>query len=217
MDSGCSNHITTNLEDFTSLDKSVTSKVKMGDGTIVEAHGKGNIKLNSCEMNNIYHVLYVPKLDTNLLSVGQFLEEGYCLVFKDLSCYVYKDKTKQHLLVHVPMAKNKIFPLNIAGEKQALKASFVDDNWLWHHRYGHLNFRSLKFLGENNLVDGLPLIQHVDALCESCVFGKHHRNVFPKGEARRPSKQIELVHTDVCGPMRTPSLNNIKYFNCICG
>jgi transposase InsO family protein len=110
------------------------------------------------------------------------------------------------------MAKNKIFPLNIAGEKQALKASFVDDNWLWHHRYGHLNFRSLKFLGENNLVDGLPLIQHVDALCESCVFGKHHRNVFPKGEARRASKQIELVHVDVCGPMRTPSLNNRKYF-----
>jgi hypothetical protein len=128
MNNRCSNHMTTNLEDFTSLDKSVTRKVKMGDGTIVEAHGKGKIKLNSCGMSNIYNVLYVPNLDTDLLSVGQFLEEGYCLVFEDLSCYVYKDKTNQHLLVHVFMAKNKIFPLNMAGEKQALKALFLDDN-----------------------------------------------------------------------------------------
>jgi hypothetical protein len=101
----------------------------MGDGTIRAAQGKGNIKLNSCGMDSINNVLYVPDLDTNLLSVGQFLEEGYSLVFEDLSCNVYKDKTKQQLLVHVPMAKNKIFPLNLAG--QALKASFLDENWLY--------------------------------------------------------------------------------------
>jgi hypothetical protein len=40
---------------------------------------------------------------------------------------VYKDKTKKQLLVHVPMAKTKIFPLNFAGEKQARKASFLDE------------------------------------------------------------------------------------------
>jgi hypothetical protein len=69
----------------------------------------------------IYNVLYIPDLDTNLLSVGQFVEEGYSLVFEDLSCYVYENKTKQKLLVHIPMVKNKIFPLNLVGEKQALK------------------------------------------------------------------------------------------------
>jgi hypothetical protein len=53
----------------------------MGDGTIRATQGKGNIKLNSCGMDSIYNVLYVPYLDTNLLSVGQFLEEGYSLVF----------------------------------------------------------------------------------------------------------------------------------------
>jgi hypothetical protein len=48
----------------------------------------------------------------------------------------------------------------------------------------------LKFLGENNLVDGLPSIQHVDALCESCAFRKYHRNVFPKGKARRAQNKL---------------------------
>jgi len=59
----------------------VTNRLKMGDGTIRATQGKGNIKLNSCGMDSIYNVLYVPDLDTNLLSVGQFLEEGYSLVF----------------------------------------------------------------------------------------------------------------------------------------
>jgi hypothetical protein len=102
MNSGCSNHMTANLEDFTSLDQSVTSKVKMGDGTVVETHGKGNIKLNSCEMNNIYNILYVPKLDTNLLSVGQFVEEGYSLVFEDLSCCVYAKQNQEEIVSPYP-------------------------------------------------------------------------------------------------------------------
>jgi hypothetical protein len=70
MDSGHNNHMT---EAFTSLDKSVTNRVKMGDGTIRASQGKGNVKLNSCGMDSIYNVLYVPDLDTNMLNVGQFL------------------------------------------------------------------------------------------------------------------------------------------------
>ena len=38
------------------------------------------------------------------------------------------------------------------------------------------------------------------------------RKPFPTGQAWRASKKLELVHTDVCGPMRTPSLENSKYF-----
>jgi hypothetical protein len=53
----------------------------MGDGTICAAQGKGNVKLNSCVMECINNALYVLHLDTNLLSVGQFLEEGYSLLF----------------------------------------------------------------------------------------------------------------------------------------
>lgn len=34
----------------------------------------------------------------------------------------------------------------------------------------------------------------------------------PSGTDRRASHKLELVHTDVCGPMRTPSLDNSKYF-----
>ena len=43
-------------------------------------------------------------------------------------------------------------------------------------------------------------------------MGKHHRESFPKGVAWRAKRVLELVHTDVCGPMRTPSQDKNMYF-----
>ena len=123
---------------------------------------------------------------------------------------MFKDKSRKELLAEIPMAKNKIFPYN-QSESHALKATLDVDNWLWHHRYGHLNFRSLSLLSEHKMVDGLPVIKHSNDICESCVAGKQHRDSFPKGEARRATKPVKLIHADVCGPMKTASLNNSRY------
>ncbi|KAL0438667.1 UNVERIFIED_CONTAM: Retrovirus-related Pol polyprotein from transposon TNT 1-94 [Sesamum latifolium] len=163
MDSGSSSHMTANSEVFISLDRSAKTRIKMADGTIRNTEGKGVIKLNSGEGSCIKDVLYVPELDSNLLSVGQFLREGYSLLFEDFSCTVFTDKTKKNLLLKVPMSRNNMFPLVISDENKALAASLEDENWLWHHRCGHLNFKSLSLLSNQNLVDGLPMIRHIDA------------------------------------------------------
>ncbi|KAL4334611.1 hypothetical protein GQ457_07G011520 [Hibiscus cannabinus] len=212
MDSGSSSHMTANLEAFISLNRSAKTRIKTADGTIHHSEGKGVIQLNSGQGCCIKDVLYVPYLDSNLLSVGQFLREGYSLLFEDYSCAVFTDKTKKNLLLKVPMAKNNMFPLVINDEKKALAASLEDDNWLWHHRYGHLNFKSLSLLSNQNLVDGLPMIRRINAVCESCVVGKQHRDPFSKSSNMRASNPAELIHADVCGPMQTLSLNNSRYF-----
>lgn len=93
-----------------------------------------------------------------------------------------------------------------------MRAASLDDEWLWHHRYGHLNVKTLKLMHEQNLVDGLPLIKNVDNVCENCMVGKQHRDPFPKGKARRAPKPAERIHADVCGPMSTLSLNKNRYF-----
>ena len=47
--------------------------------------------------------------------------------------------------------------------------------------------------------------------CETCIAGKMTTTPFKRLE--RTSKQpLELIHTDVCGPMRTNSLGGAKYF-----
>ncbi|CAL8990716.1 unnamed protein product [Prunus brigantina] len=54
----------------------------------------------------------------------------------------------------------------------------------------------------------LPNIKEIHDVCEGCQLGKQHRQAFPSGKAWRAKALLELVHTDVCGPMRTPSLDN---------
>ncbi|CAL2249531.1 unnamed protein product [Prunus armeniaca] len=52
----------------------------------------------------------------------------------------------------------------------------------------------------------------VETKGKGCQVGKQHRQAFPSGKAWRAKALLELVHTDVCGPMRTPSLDNNRYF-----
>ena len=62
------------------------------------------------------------------------------------------------------------------------------------------------------MVHGLPKLEEQSGVCEGCQFGKQHRNVFPKEQAQRASKVLELVHVDLCGPMRNESVARNRYF-----
>ena len=45
--------------------------------------------LNSFGLNSIQNVLYVPRLNSNLLSVGKFMLDGYSLLFEESPFFVY--------------------------------------------------------------------------------------------------------------------------------
>ncbi len=49
-------------------------------------------------------------------------------------------------------------------------------------------------------------------MCEACIEGKHQKTYFPKDEMTKASKLLELVHNDVCGPMKTTSRGGARYF-----
>ncbi|CAL2246108.1 unnamed protein product [Prunus armeniaca] len=99
-----------------------------------------------------------------------------------------------------------MFSLNIKYESLAgLSALIKDASWLWHLRYGQLSFSTLSLMGKQHMVRGLPTIQHQTQVCEACVLGKHQRNSFTTGNSWRASHPLELVHSDVCGPMNTTS------------
>jgi len=79
---------------FVKLDRTHSSKVRIGNGDYIEVKGIGdNIVINAGSGTKIiFDVLYVPKINQNLLSVGQLLEKGYVVVFKDKTCEAF-DKT----------------------------------------------------------------------------------------------------------------------------
>ena len=52
-----------------------------------------------------------------------------------------------------PLTENKTFKveLNTADHKCLASTTKEDKNWLWHHKYGHLNFKSLCMLNQKKI------------------------------------------------------------------
>jgi transposase InsO family protein len=93
-----------------------------------------------------------------------------------------------------------------------LAAQGTSPAWRWHSRYDHLNFRGLKRLFEGELVKGLPHIDHVDQVCDSCLVEKQRRATFPTVVKFGAEEKLELVHGDLCGPMTLATPGGKRYF-----
>ena len=64
-------------------------RVRIGNEQYIEVKGKGTVAIKGfAGIKLIYDVLLVPKIDQNLLSVGQLLEKDYSVVFKNKMCVI---------------------------------------------------------------------------------------------------------------------------------
>ncbi|CAL9012352.1 unnamed protein product [Prunus brigantina] len=214
VDECCSNHMTSQESVLINIDRSVTCKVKMGTGDLVQATGKGTLLVETQHGRRYIHeVLLVPGLDENLLSVGQMMEHGYYVLFGGNMAVIFDDDSLNNVVAKVVMGGNRCFPLSLESMTPAArKASVIEDSWIWHRRLGHLNFVSMKKMQQMEMVTGLPVLTEMKDVCEGCVSGKHHREKFDKEGAWRASYPLELVHTDLCGPMQNESIGGNRYF-----
>ncbi|KAM7489733.1 hypothetical protein LguiB_027217 [Lonicera macranthoides] len=205
IDSGCTNHMTYDRELFRELDLTAISKVRIGNGARIAVKGKGTVALEGrTGLKLISDVLYVPKINQNLLSVTQLLEKGYKVLFEDKHC-VIKD-TKGIEVFKVQM-KGKSFALDLMKEEQAAVHKEDNNTILWHKRLGHFHHAALLFMKKNNMVKGLPELEDEPPKCVACQYGKQTRLPFEQNKPLRAAQKLQLIHTDVGGPMKTPSLN----------
>ncbi|KAI5312593.1 hypothetical protein L3X38_041766 [Prunus dulcis] len=107
VDSACSNHMTSQESVLINIDRTVTCKVKMGTGDLVQATGKGTLMVETQHGRRYIHeVLLVPGLDENLLSVGQMMEHGYYVLFWGNMAVIFDDGTLNNVVAKVVMGGN---------------------------------------------------------------------------------------------------------------
>ncbi|GJY54296.1 retrovirus-related pol polyprotein from transposon TNT 1-94, partial [Tanacetum coccineum] len=93
-----------------------------------------------------------------------------------------------------------------------MSKALSSQTWLWHRRLSHLNFDSINLLSKDNIVIGLPKLKCVkDYLCSSCELGKAKRKSFHTKTTPSSKRRLQLLHMDLCGPMRVESINGKKY------
>nr|GEX28494.1 retrovirus-related Pol polyprotein from transposon TNT 1-94 [Tanacetum cinerariifolium] len=84
--------------------------------------------------------------------------------------------------------------------------------WLWHRILSHLNFDYINLLSKKDIVIGLPKMKYVkDQLCSSCELSKAKRSSFKSKAVPSSKGRLNLLHIDLCGPMRIASINGKKY------
>jgi hypothetical protein len=157
------------------------------------------------------NVYFIPRLTTNIISMGQLDEIGYQTLIEGGVMRI-RD-AKHRLLVKVHRSSNRLYVLEVEiavpvflavrGSKSAL---------LWHACFRHLNFPVLHRLAQEDMVRGLPAVEQVDQICIGCLAGKHRRVSFPHQVEYQAEEILELVHGDLCGLITPPTPSDSRYF-----
>jgi len=86
-----------------------------------------------------------------------------------------------------------------------------ENTMLWHERLGHIREKGLRILHGKGMVEGMSNNSLDFDFYENCVYGKHNRVSFPSN-GNRVKQILELVHSDVFGPVKVPSLGKSMYY-----
>jgi hypothetical protein len=61
------------------------------------------------------------------------------------------------------------------------------------------------------MVEGIPELKSIhEGICKRCALGKNIKKPFPSSN-NRSKKILDLIHSDVCGPMPFRSLGGFLY------
>ncbi|GJV64359.1 ribonuclease H-like domain-containing protein [Tanacetum coccineum] len=211
VDSGCSKHMTGNLKLLTNFVEKFLGTVKFGNDQIAPILGYGDLVQGTITIKRVY---YVEGLNHNLFSVGQFCDADLEVAFRKSTCYI-RDLKGNDLLtgsrgtdLYSISLQDSTTPNPICLMAKATSSQA----WLWHRRLSHLNFDTINLLSKNNIVNGLPKLKFVkDHLCSSCELGKAKRKSFHTKTTPSSKRRLQLLHMDLCGPMRVESINGKKY------
>jgi hypothetical protein len=116
--------MTADLNLFRDLDKNYLSKVRIGNGDFVKVEGKRAIEVETLSgTKTLKNVLYVPRINQNLVIVGQLIESGYSIFFNDGVCDI---KDKNGVLLLSAKMMNRSF--NVNWNEVCLSANTYENN-----------------------------------------------------------------------------------------
>ena len=179
-------------------------KIQIADGSTLPITNVGD--LNSTFRN----VLVAPGLASNLLSVGQLVDEGCDVNLTQDGCLV-QDRVSGKVIAKGPKV-GRVFPLQFIPNYLSLSCTSVlnvcED---WHRKLGHPNSVVLSHLFKTGLLGTKHMDSSASISCSVCKLAKSKTLPFPSG-AHRASTCFEMIHSDVWGISPVVSHAHYKYF-----
>ncbi|GJY87112.1 retrovirus-related pol polyprotein from transposon TNT 1-94 [Tanacetum coccineum] len=186
--------------------------VRFGNDQFAPILGYGDLVQGNITINRVY---YVEGLNHNLFSVGQFCDADLEVAFRKSTCFV-RDLQGNDLLVG--NHGSDLYTISLQETTSSTPICFMakaspTQAWLWHQRLSHLNFDYINLLSKKDIVIGLPKLKYVkDQLCSSCEVSKAKRSSFKTKAVPSSKGWLNLLHMDLCGPMRDETPEVLKDF-----
>ncbi|KAI3435603.1 hypothetical protein D9Q98_001666 [Chlorella vulgaris] len=229
LDTGASRHMTPDGSALMNKRPAPDITITFGNRGTGKAAAVGDVLLHAPEASFLLRdVLHIPEATENLISVRHATNNGLDFKFTSTACEIWRNAAK---LASTSCNGDSIYYLDgwITPEQQQQSAHSAmktppllahtakETPLLWHKRYAHLGFEGLSKLKSSNMVTGIHTTTTEfqaageGSLCEACVLGKQHRLPFT-ASGTSSSRPLQLLHTDVCGPLPITSSGGNNYF-----
>jgi hypothetical protein len=157
-------------------------------------------------------VLYVPGLKKNLVSVSTIEEKGYEVLFRDGQMLLFPRGSSITLAKVIGTRHERLYKFLFQPVRALINSTSSSGDLceIWHRRMAHLHHGALRVLRE--MVTGVPdFSSEHHELCKGCTLGKYTKTAFPSSDSRAAGI-LDLIHSDVCGPMSSASLTGSLYY-----
>ena len=213
FDSRASNHMTNTVVPLSNIrNYDVTVKINTTDGSSLPISVVGDLS------SSLTDVFVSPDLSTNLISVGQLVDNN-CNVHLSHSGCVVQYQVSGQMIAKGPKV-GRLFPLHVSPSTFIPSFPLLSfacnvvgfGNKMWHRRLGHPNSDVFRTLFNSGIL-GNKACSSIDLSfdCSSCKLGKSKVLPFPH-HACRASQCFELIHSDVLGIAPVVSHPHYKYF-----
>ncbi|KAL0395444.1 UNVERIFIED_CONTAM: hypothetical protein Slati_4510600 [Sesamum latifolium] len=202
LDTGCGTHICNDMQVLErsrrlSKDEMILS---LDDEKAVVAEAVGSLRLvvsNHIRID-LKDCYFVPSMVKNIISIPLLDSEGFKFSINKSYFYLVYDDV-YHLLGTLVNGLYILQQSNLIMTAQhKCKVDNHENAQIWHARLGHISKDRI-----SRLVDSKNLeIDNLDHLptCQSCLKGKMTKKPFV-GQSAMANGLLDLVHTDVCGPL----------------
>ena len=170
------------------------------------------MSLTKAKTVSIPNVYFVPGVMRNLLSMSEATKNGTTIQF-DHNLTVIRHKLPNGEMLKNYMSKIRAaVPVTNGQQNPNIRLICIKKSRNWSYfvvapSIGHLNPKSMKIGQVHKLFEGVPTkpFDHI-SLCEGCIYGKKCRQKFPVCKRKRTERPLQLIHSDLCGPIPTLSI-----------
>lgn len=116
----------------------------------------------------------------------------------------------EQVLIQGERSTNGLFEVNLTGKTRESNFAESSNKYEeWHRKMGHLGWTNLKLLP--HLARGVEFKEENIGSCIVCAMAKQTKKPH-NTTRRRADRPMQVIHTDVCGPVNPATHDGKKYF-----